>query len=610
MIVPNFRISQDSDFIFVHINVPYVRVSAAEMVCDGRDFSFWCKPYLLKLRFPHPLDGTDEERCRATYDPMEAHGTLVAHLPKVEPGLHFPDLDLTTKLLQMRLKNNESSLLSIPNEKLNHLHGNIRDSGPPGISILSSTTDLNQQSDESGDDEEQLEMEFETEEDFSLKITTHVFYGFNRKYSQVLGRFREEFVDVLELPDPEGTPEGHRRILRLHAENAAFDADRYLGDFLGASEDPQYLAAQHFEPFWIRHWNLWRKEVNRSKTEALSATTMIAQPAVTASTDTSHMTVLSLDVAAAAGSGTVAPKLSSEALLESTFQDSEGSGGFSEDDRNVLARVLVHRELLVSPMEQKVLLLGLLDLLFAYCYDHRGTEGEPTVESAHNITRMSALLSWLDNYAHKEDDIEIVITSCMRRACIYPYLRCWRLARKVLSDVARVLYLGKHCVLKCLLGIRSVFEHTDTHYMLNKVFMDDYCTWIQTVDADVIATLATQFNAAKNIFESSSEQGKSLVGLQIPELELWLDENGFDEAGDEQSVPSTFCSASRDAATASCKLLPATQLSRETNPAFIAAKDPIGKTLPSLLMNLTVSLDKPEAALASPVKAPPLIQEL
>lgn len=46
--------------------------------------------------------------------------------------------------------------------------------------------------------------------------------------------------------------------------------------------------------------------------------------------------------------------------------------------------------------EERRALLGLADILFAYAYDHRTTQGEPTVESGWTITVLSPLLSWLD----------------------------------------------------------------------------------------------------------------------------------------------------------------------------------------------------------------------
>ena len=53
-------------------------------------------------------------------------------------------------------------------------------------------------------------------------------------------------------------------------------------------------------------------------------------------------------------------------------------------------------------------------------------------------------------------------------------LRYLKFTRKVFTDVCKVLLLGKRCVLQCLLNIRSIFEHTDSHYLLNKLFLGDY----------------------------------------------------------------------------------------------------------------------------------------
>jgi hypothetical protein len=45
---------------------------------------------------------------------------------------------------------------------------------------------------------------------------------------------------------------------------------------------------------------------------------------------------------------------------------------------------------------EKVVLLGVVDLLFAYAYDVRTTMGESTVESGWTIVKLSSQLSWLD----------------------------------------------------------------------------------------------------------------------------------------------------------------------------------------------------------------------
>ena len=176
-IIPKFNIVQDDNFVYVHINVPYVRVSSAEMVCDGRDFSFFCKPYLLKLKFPYDLDGTDEEKCRATYDANVNNGTLVAHLPKVEAGLFFPDLDLTTKLLQMRVSTGASKTMGAM------AGASSKADGPPSIQVLSSSA--TEEEEEDGEDDEKddvadldmenLNLEFEEDSDPLYVLCVYIY---------------------------------------------------------------------------------------------------------------------------------------------------------------------------------------------------------------------------------------------------------------------------------------------------------------------------------------------------------------------------------------------------------------------------------------------------
>ena len=93
---------------------------------------------------------------------------------------------------------------------------------------------------------------------------------------------------------------------------------------------------------------------------------------------------------------------------------------------------------------------------------------------------LSASLSFLDPFydiATGEDgamSLKDVMSASSRRGLIYPYLRMWKLVKQVLVDVTKILLLGEKCVLKCLLQMRAVLEHTDTHYMLNKVLLVFY----------------------------------------------------------------------------------------------------------------------------------------
>jgi protein SHQ1 len=85
---------------------------------------------------------------------------------------------------------------------------------------------------------------------------------------------------------------------------------------------------------------------------------------------------------------------------------------FSEEDMEALValplkectqRRLIHGLILFSPVspldviaDERPLLLALVDLMFAYCYNHRTTTGDHTVESAWTIAKLSPTIQWFD----------------------------------------------------------------------------------------------------------------------------------------------------------------------------------------------------------------------
>ena len=106
VLTPKFHLTQTADHVLVHINVPNVRVSGMEItvVDSGRDFSFYCRPYLLRLNLPKAVideDCQDEaKRPRATYDLNVDRGTLTVYLTKQVPGEQFEGLDMISTLLK------------------------------------------------------------------------------------------------------------------------------------------------------------------------------------------------------------------------------------------------------------------------------------------------------------------------------------------------------------------------------------------------------------------------------------------------------------------------------------------------------------------------------
>jgi protein SHQ1 len=192
--------------------------------------------------------------------------------------------------------------------------------------------------------------------------------------------------------------------------------------------------------------------------------------------------------------------------------------------------------------------------LFAYCYDHRTTQGESTVESAYTIAVLSPTLSSFENYinyeAHSSESasfpnttlpVRDVLIYSARRCLTFPYLRTWKLVKKIFIDVTKILFLGQRCVLKCLLEVHRIFEKTDNYYLLNKLYLEDYCVWIQSLGSAPARILLTELAKEYNFLKSSISK-TDLEGLNLELLEKSLEtEDEVEESQGQtlaQSIPS------------------------------------------------------------------------
>lgn len=147
-----------------------------------------------------------------------------------------------------------------------------------------------------------------------------------------------------------------------------------------------------------------------------------------------------------------------------------------------------NREYLLSDREINNLLLGLVDIIYAYLYNYRISNGDIEIvgnnEIAYNIVKISSLFSWCDNY--NDDSVYSVLVSVIRRSLIYPYVRRWDITLLVINDLLRIFTLGKKFLLSCLLHIYDIFEYGHSYYILNKLYLIDYITWIQELASNVL----------------------------------------------------------------------------------------------------------------------------
>ncbi|GAB1598247.1 protein SHQ1 homolog isoform X1 [Argonauta hians] len=160
----------------------------------------------------------------------------------------------------------------------------------------------------------------------------------------------------------------------------------------------------------------------------------------------------------------------------------------TEQQRYTLTQLPKKHYLLDDARDVSGVYLSLVDILFAYSYDVRTTEADKTVESAWTVAKLSSTLSCFETFFNLKD----VVTACFRRSLSYPLYRNWNLSQTVLSDVVCILQRGQLFILKCLLEIKELMQEYNVHYILNDLYITDYCVWVQTVCRNRLESLATE----------------------------------------------------------------------------------------------------------------------
>ena len=111
---------------------------------------------------------------------------------------------------------------------------------------------------------------------------------------------------------------------------------------------------------------------------------------------------------------------------------------------------------LPSNLPVRSLLKGLLDILFAYCYDVRFTCGDSGVESAWTVKTVSPTLSWFEVWG-EEDSAWDVLVAVARRSLVYPYVRSVDFSRLLAGDVLR-LFGSKASLLRAVMDVRRAMH--------------------------------------------------------------------------------------------------------------------------------------------------------
>lgn len=180
---------------------------------------------------------------------------------------------------------------------------------------------------------------------------------------------------------------------------------------------------------------------------------------------------------------------------------------FTDEEVNIL-KELPNKHFILNKSEHNQVFLGLVDILFGYCYDKRTTLNEGTIESSWTINKLSSTLCWFCVF----NDMKEVLVACYRRALVYPIFRNFELCHKVKSDLISLLRKGKKFVIKCMINIYQLFNlSNDARYILNQLYIRDYLIFLQKCRPEEFEELS---NNMANI-----EIMKSDVQLELEELE-------------------------------------------------------------------------------------------
>ncbi|XP_006874695.1 PREDICTED: protein SHQ1 homolog [Chrysochloris asiatica] len=283
----------------------------------------------------------------------------------------------------------------------------------------------------------------------ALNLQCH--YGFGNLRSGVFQRLQDELSEVIDVKDPDSVPAAERRQRRLAAELAKFDPDHYLADLF---EDEAIEQVLKYKPWWIDTYSKMMASLGKNQEQE------------------------------------------TRAVLVS----------FSDDEKYQL-RKFVNKSYLLDKQAHRQVYYSLIDILLAYCYETQVTEGEKNVESAWNIRKLSPTLCWFETYTNVQE----ILVSFGRRVLCYPLYRHFKLVLRAYRDAVKILQLGKSAVLKCLLDIHKIFQENDPAYILNDLYISDYCVWIQKAKSRKLASLA----------EALKKQSltKAQLGLELEELE-------------------------------------------------------------------------------------------
>lgn len=208
---------------------------------------------------------------------------------------------------------------------------------------------------------------------------------------------------------------------------------------------------------------------------------------------------------------------------------------------------LPNRQYKLNEKQLKYCHNGLLDILFAYCYERRmNSFEEPTIESGWTINKLSATLSWLEGF----ETVKETIVSAFRRSLIFPLYRNYEYSKIVLNDLKQLVKSGEQYLIRCLIEIYRMFVVGDCcRYILNNLFIKDYIVYIMKWNQDGWQEVVEQLT---NVDVTKEELGLNLIEIEdggdvsVRFAQMRIDENDSDDDSDDETSDSSDSTSTDD----------------------------------------------------------------
>lgn len=248
-------------------------------------------------------------------------------------------------------------------------------------------------------------------------------YGFCYLYSNNSNHVEELLIDICDVTNLDSITDQERFVMLRVVEEMKFDDDHYIYDFMDKS-DFEYIL--NYKPTFL--------ELNQSK------------------------------------------ELNSEeqkSLIElpNSIQ--------KKDYKNLILNEFGNDIDFYRNLKQRSL-TSLIDILFAFCYNYRFTEGdlELNSESIWTISKISSVFSSVSMLPEK-CGINQTLINCYRRCLIFPLYRNFELCKLIQNDLIKILSLGRREVIRRFIQLHNLFKNDECGHILDTLFIQDYLIYLQ-----------------------------------------------------------------------------------------------------------------------------------